>query len=140
MQTAIKFQYLFKGFYEGLACRIILWIYQEVYKNKTKIIYGIILYLNIYGAHALQLHEESFHFLLFLNTFKFLADLGKLFQIFGPELSKLLVPKVTYLFLGIFKFSFQVWNLMLVPRFLSQSYDSNYLEFYISQCTVYVFF
>ena len=92
-----------------LACRIILWIYKEVYRNKTKIIYGIILYLNIYSAHTLQLHEESFHFLMFLKTFKFLADLGKLFQIFGPELSKLLVPKVTYLFLEIFKFSLYCW-------------------------------
>ena len=92
-----------------LACRIILWVYKDVYKNNTKIIYGIILYLNIYGAHTLQLQEEPFHFLIrFLNTFKFSADFiwyGKLLQIFGPKLSKLLVQKVTCFFLEIFKFS-----------------------------------
>ena len=92
-----------------IACRIIFWIYKEIYKNNTKIIYGIILYLNIYKAHALQLQEQPFHFLTrFLNTFKFSGEFiwsGNLFQIFGPKLSKFLVPKVTCLFLEIFKFS-----------------------------------
>ena len=102
MQTAIKFYHLFKRFQEVLACRIILWLYKEVYKNNTKTVFGIILYLNIQKVQTLQLQEKLFH------TFKFLADFiwqSKLFQIFGPKLSKLLVSKVTCLFLGIFKFS-----------------------------------
>ena len=64
------------------------------------------LYLNIYKAHTMQLQEEPFHFLIkSLNMLKFLADFiwqGVLFQIFRPKPSKLLVPKATCFFLGIF--------------------------------------
>ena len=81
------------------------WVWKELYNNNTKINYEII---SIRHTHCNN-RVEPFHFLIrSLNMFKCLVDFiwwGILFQIFGPKLSKLLVPKATCLFLGILKFS-----------------------------------
>ena len=44
-----------KDFMKCLHVELCSLSYEEVYKNNTKIIYGIVLYLNIYKAHTLQL-------------------------------------------------------------------------------------
>ena len=61
-------------------------------------------------AHTLQLQEEQFQFfnkvLKYVQIFvRFYMERRKLFEIFGPKLSKLLVLMDTCFFLGIFKFS-----------------------------------
>ena len=78
--------------------------------NNTKIIYKIIFSYHVYRAHSLQLQEEQFQFfnkvLKYVQIFvRFYMESRKLFKIFGPKLSKLLVLMDTCFFLGIFKFS-----------------------------------
>ena len=69
---------------------------------------------------TIQLHETSFHiFINFLKALRFSAVLiltGRVFQIFGPQNSKLLAPKVNWFLLGIFKFNLY---LSRVTRFFS---------------------
>lgn len=57
----------------------------------------------------MQIQEYPFHFLIrSLKTFKFFNGfylVRQIIPIFGPKLSKFLVPKATCLFLGVFELS-----------------------------------
>ena len=108
-----------------LVCRIILVVYKEIYKNNTKIISEIMLYLNVYRAHTLQLQKEQFYFLIKpLNTFKFSgilyvkANYYKCFDLNFPSFQFLRLPASFLEYLNSACFALlQACNIILVQRF-----------------------
>ena len=79
-------------------------------------------------AHTLQLQEEPFQFfnkvLKYVQIFvRFYMGRRKLFENFGPKLSKLLVlmvPASSLEYLNSVYIAFlQAWNIVLVQRFIS---------------------